>query len=201
MLGLAACQSTAKNPDVAVTSATTPPTAIDSRQQDSERLASAQQGALFNQAVESIKQGRTELALQLFNEVVASNPATPRAYTNIGLLYLHKQDNESAKQAFTQAIEQDKKDAVAYNHLAVIQRQEGLFKLALFNYYKAIDADPDYANARLNLGILLDVYLQDLPKALQQYEKYQQLTSSNEEVDKWVIDIKRRIEATETEGR
>ena len=94
------------------------------------------------------------------------------------------------------AIEQDKNDAIAYNHLAVIQRQEGLFQQALDNYKKAINANHDYANAYLNLGILYDIYLQEFSKAQEQYVVYQRLTAnSNENIDKWLIDIKRRIDA------
>ena len=110
------------------------------------------------------------------------------------MLYLHREKPALAKQAFEQAIIIDNQDAVAFNNLAIIQRQNGEFKKALFNYYKAINAKPDYANAHLNLGILLDLYLQDLPKALEQYEIYQKLTAnSDEKVKKWIVDIKRRI--------
>ncbi len=100
-----------------------------------------------------------------------------------------------AKKALERAIEQDKSDAIAYNHLAIIQRGNGDFKQARENYRKAIDADPDYANAYLNLAILLDIYLQDLPAALTNYEEFQRLKGEkNDSIEKWVIDLKRRIE-------
>ncbi len=150
---------------------------------------------LYKQANESLTAGKTDLAIEQFEQLLKQNPAAKHAYTNLGLLYVSKQDNEQAKQAFLNAIEQDKNDAIAYTHLAVIQRQQGQFQQAKLNYEKAIDADPGYANAYLNLGILLDIYLQDLPQALAQYEKYQQLTAnSNKDVEKWLIDIKRRID-------
>ena len=102
---------------------------------------------------------------------------------------------EQAKQAFNEAIKQDKSDAIAYNHLAIIQRHEGLFKPARENYEHAIKADPEYANAHLNLGILLDIYFQDFPRALEHYQIFQELTGNKDErVEKWVLDIKRRIE-------
>jgi tetratricopeptide (TPR) repeat protein len=146
------------------------------------------------QAMESVKAGDIDKAIEQFKQILASDPTTPHAYTNLGLLYLHGQKPALAKQAFERAIIIDNKDAVALNNLAIIQRQNGEFKKALFNYYKAVNAKPDYANAHLNLGILLDLYLQDLPKALEQYESYQKLTGgSDEKVSKWIVDIKRRI--------
>jgi Tfp pilus assembly protein PilF len=150
---------------------------------------------LYIQANESLKAGETDLAIQQFEQLLEIDPSAKHAYTNLGLLYMHKENSQSAKQAFLNAIERDKNDAVAYNHLAVIQRQQGMFQQALSNYKNAIDADPEYANAHLNLGILLDIYLQELPEALEQYKQYQRLTdNSNKDVDKWLADIKRRID-------
>lgn len=152
---------------------------------------------LHNQAITAAMQGETEQAVEHFKTLLEKNPFAKKVFTNLGLLYLKQKETALAKQAFLNAIEQDNKDAVAYNHLAVIQRQEGEFKQALFNYYKAINADPDYANAHLNLGILFDLYLQDLPKALEQYEQYQSMThNKNEDVAKWIIDLQRRIDAS-----
>lgn len=151
---------------------------------------------LYQQAIKSAISGKNEVAIKQFRKLVQINPEYEKAYTNLGLALLQNQQQNEAKQAFLNAIKQDKSDAIAYNHLAIIQRNEGLFKPAMDNYTKAIDADPDYANAYLNLGILLDIYLQDLPRALEQYLMFQKLTDNkNDQVAKWVLDIKRRIDA------
>ena len=166
----------------------------DAKTKTGELQADPQQ-TLYQQAIESARRGETELAIQQFKQLISENPSAKKVYSNLGLLYLQKQDTKAAKEAFLNAIAQDKNDAIAYNHLAVIQRQQGDFTQALFHYYKAINADPDYANAHLNLGILLDIYMQELPKALEQYEIFQRLTgNSNEKVEKWILDIKRRID-------
>jgi len=147
-----------------------------------------------SQALQSIKAGDIARAIEQFEQIVRTDPSTPHAYTNLGLLYLHNDNQKMARQAFERAIVLDPQDAVALNNLAIVERHNGEFKKALFNYYKAIKIKPDYANAHLNLGILLDLYIQDLPKALEQYEIYQQLTANKDEkVKKWIIDIKRRI--------
>ena len=189
--GLLACQTvpqTAPAPDSEVMQD------ADAKTKTGELQADPQQ-TLYQQAMESARRGETELAIQQFTQLISENPSAKKAYSNLGLLYLQKQDNKAAKEAFLNAIAQDKNDAIAYNHLAVIQRQQGDFTQALFHYYKAISADPDYANAHLNLGILLDIYMQELPKALEQYEIFQRLTgNSNEKVEKWILDIKRRID-------
>ena len=65
-----------------------------------------------------------------------------------------------------------------------------------------IKIDSKYARAHLNLGILFDLYLQDLEKALQQYRKYQKLTSDeNTQVAGWIIDIERRRQSKTTQKK
>ena len=167
-----------------------------------ETVATEESEALYLQANKSLTAGKTDMAIQQFEQVVKSNPSAKHAYTNLGLLYMAKHESKQAKQAFINAIEQDKNDAVAYNNLAVIQRQDGQFQKALLNYNSAIKLDKNYANAYLNLGILYDIYLQDLPKAVEQYEQYQRLTKGkNKDVDKWLVDTKRRIDTKNTGGK
>ncbi len=183
---------------------TTTPTVSESDQEKSatetvnqpQEAPAATEPSPSEQAMDLIKAGDIDRAIEQYTRIVNEDPKTPNAYTNLGLLYMHRKQTDLAKTAFEQAILIDNQDAVAYNNLAIIQRQQGEFKKALFNYYKAIKARPDYANAHLNLGILLDLYMQDLPAALENYQRYQELTgNADEKVAKWIIDLKRRIEA------
>ncbi len=158
----------------------------------------APQQDLHQQALDLAKAGDIDKAIDAFKKIIATEPTTPHAYTNLGLLYLHRNRLQEAAQAFQQAIAIDEKDAVAYNNLAVVLRRQGKFKQALFDYYKAVKSKPDYAAAHLNLGILLDLYLPDLPNALKHYQIYQKLTgANNQKVKKWIIDLQRRIKAGE----
>ncbi|MCP4077816.1 MAG: tetratricopeptide repeat protein [Gammaproteobacteria bacterium] len=199
IVNLLACQST---------QTTIPEPVVESTVQSSEPTKSEQQNqsepdpqqTLYQQAIKSTQAGKIDEAIEQFSRVVKDNPSAKNAYTNLGLLYIHKKQNKEAMEAFLNAIKQNTNDAIAYNHLAILQRQQGEFKMALYNYYKAINANPEYANAHLNLGILLDIYLQDLPLALEQYEIFQRLTgNTNEQLEKWIIDIKRRIAAEQSQ--
>jgi tetratricopeptide (TPR) repeat protein len=64
-------------------------------------------------------------------------------------------------------------------------------------YMKAVTADPDYALAHYNLGVLNELYLQRLDLALQHFERYQDLGGDDEQVTKWIADLKRRLGSTE----
>jgi hypothetical protein len=49
--------------------------------------------------------------------------------------------------------------------------------------------------AHYNLGVLNELYLQRLDDALMHFEKYQELGGEDEQVGKWIADLKRRLAA------
>lgn len=150
--------------------------------------------ALFELAKWSMQNNQPEDAIDRLNQVLAINPEYPRATTNLALILLSQDKVELAKSNFLTAISQDNQDAIAYNHLAIIQRRAGEFEAALLNYQRALEIDPDYANAHLNMGILQDIYLQRFELALVHYQKYQELDGKQKEkVEKWILDLQRRI--------
>jgi hypothetical protein len=58
---------------------------------------------------------------------------------------------------------------------------------------KPLALSPNYAKAHFNLGVLAELYLQDLPLALTHYEAYQNTqTEADSTVAKWVIDLQKR---------
>jgi tetratricopeptide (TPR) repeat protein len=150
---------------------------------------------LFLQAISELKKDSLDNAIILLQKLVEIEPAFPKAYTNLGLAQLKQGKSEDAEKSLLQAVEGDDADAVALNHLGIILRERGEFEQAQDHYKRALGADDDYANAHLNYGILLDLYLQDQAAALEQYQRYQQLTGeSNETVSKWIVDLQRQLE-------
>lgn len=148
----------------------------------------------YEQAIDALKNGETGLALELLRQVSSDAPDKPYVFTNLGLAYFKLEKPELAQEAFTEAIGRDNDDAVAHNHLGVLLRRQGEFETARQHYQKAIDSAPAYAQAYLNLGILFDIYFQDLAQALQHYQKYQSLRGEEDSrVAGWIIDIERRL--------
>ena len=60
----------------------------------------------------------------------------------------------------------------AFNQLGIVYRKLGRFKEADDAYQRAVQIDPNYAIAYLNLGVLCDLYLQQPQRALEAYERY-----------------------------
>jgi Flp pilus assembly protein TadD len=85
----------------------------------------------------------------------------------------------------------------ALNQLGMLLRRNGNFLEAEAAYMKAVTANPDYALAHYNLGVLNELYLQRLEAALQHFETYQELVGEDKQVEKWITDLKRRVAATQ----
>jgi len=166
----------------------------DSARQDTRPKVLAPKG--YNTAINAAKAGNYDEAIQLFSDITRTNPDFSNAYTNLGLLHRQKGNKNEARQAFDKALALDPNDAVSYNHLGVMLREQGKFSEAKDMYLNALQHKPDYAQACLNLGILYDLYLQDLPNALTQYNTYQKLTGNQDKVvEKWIIDLDKRIQS------
>lgn len=150
----------------------------------------------YNEAIAAAKEGKIEKAIILLEQVTQANPGYAVAFTDLGLQYLRKDNLQAADLAFEKSIALNSSDFVAYNHRGVIMRKRGDFAGAKKLYLSAIDQNPYYANAHLNIAVLYDIYLYDLDQAMYHYKKYQSLTRNDDKlVGKWIIDLKRRISA------
>jgi Flp pilus assembly protein TadD len=84
---------------------------------------------------------------------------------------------------------------VFQHQLALSYRMKGRMNDARAAYERALELDPAYADAHLNLGILLDLYLGESALALTHFERYVALAPSGSDVavGKWIADIKGRV--------
>jgi len=83
--------------------------------------------------------------------------------------------------------------AVADSEAGILNRRLGKFADAESNYQRAIVADPHYAPAHLNLGILYELYLLQPQKALEQFELYLGIAGDNKQVSGWVTELRKRL--------
>ncbi|MCP4491437.1 MAG: tetratricopeptide repeat protein [Gammaproteobacteria bacterium] len=150
--------------------------------------------AIYQEALEYISEGNRTNAIKKLQELIKFNASYPGAYINLGLLQIEENRVDEARQTLLIAIDNSHYDAIAYNHLGIIARRQGDYDQALNHYRIALAADPEYANAYLNLGILQDIYLDNSQQALVHFQRYQELSGSNDKkVERWIVDIQNRI--------
>ena len=142
--------------------------------------------------IEGGELGDATIRLERF---IARNSDFPGAYTTLAIVYTEQGRVEDALKAIDIALSINPQFAPAHNQLGVLKRREGDFAGAEQAWQAAIAADPQYAYAWHNLGVLYDLYLSDLPAALEHYEQYQALASGETgQAERWIADLKRRID-------
>lgn len=152
---------------------------------------------LYEQAVAVMAAGDFVEAQLRFQEFLLQYTIYPGAHVNLAIIYASNGDDIAAGNSITDALMIDPEHPAALNQFGMLLRRQGKFPAAESAYLKAITADPEYALAHYNLGVLNELYLQRLDVALHHYENYQSLRAEDKQVRKWIVDLRRRVGATQ----
>ena len=186
---LAACAAqTPDRPRVASAEAS----AVDAQ---GSRVIPPEAQTLFEQAVAVMAAGDGLEAQFRFEEFILRYPDFPGAYTNLAIIHAQGGDDQAAEERITDALLIDPRHTPTLNQLGMLLRRQGKFADAEAAYLRALEASPSYAIAHYNLGVLYELYLQQLDSALLHFEQYQSLNGEDEQVGKWITDLKRRVGA------
>ena len=147
----------------------------------------------FNQAVALLNQENYSEAIKLLKAVSGKTSKFSAPYINLGIAYARTDELEKAEENFKKALEISKQHPVAHNELGLIYRKTGRYVEARQLYETLLAMYPDFLPARKNLGVLCDIYIQDLNCALEQYEEYLKGIPGDEKVKIWVADVKSRM--------
>jgi Tfp pilus assembly protein PilF len=149
----------------------------------------------FDAALARVAAGDDAAAIRDLEVFIQRYPDYSAAYTNLAIVYERQKQTEQALWLLKKAIEVDPSAVEAMNRLGLLSRQQGDFAAAEAYWRQATIADPGYANAWYNLGILSELYKQDYPAALDCFRHYQALTDGAEAdpvVARWIDDLERR---------
>ena len=149
----------------------------------------------YAQALQLMKAGRNTDAELEFKQLAVAYPQLSGPQLNLGLLYLRDSRLAEAEAAFKAALEHSPASAVAGNELGIVERRLGKFAEAEAAYQGTIAAEPNFAPAHLNLGVLYDLYLAQPQKALDEFERYIEISGENKQVSGWVVELRKRVGA------
>ena len=143
------------------------------------------------QAVTLMQQEKWQQAVTQLEVLTAQHDSLSGPWLNLGIAYTKTGNSESAEVAFKKSIDMNTANIEAYNQLGILYRRTGRLKEAGFIYETALKSDPDNASIHWNLGILHDKYLPDPRKALLHYQRYQQLTNSDDpQLQAWINNLR-----------
>ena len=124
----------------------------------------------FNLAVKNHTENNTEVAQNLYKEVLEIDPSYVTAHNNLGAIFNELRDFQKARLCYEKVIEIDPTYAMAYYNLGVVCNKLRDFQKAIICYEKAIEFKPNYVMAHYNLGVIyLD--LDERLKAISYFEK------------------------------
>jgi len=152
--------------------------------------------AQYAEALQLMKAGKSVDAELEFKQLTLAYPEYAGPQLNLGLIYLQSARLAEAQSAFAAVLEHNPGNSVAANELGITDRKLGQFKAAEASYLKALAAEPDYAAAHLNLGVLYDLYLGEPQKALEEFERYVAIAGENKQVAGWVAELHKRVGTT-----
>jgi len=159
---------------------------------ESSQLDSAGRGD-FERAVVMMSAQDYGPAADLLEKIIAQSPGVTAPYINLAIALMHTDRPKQAEEHLKTALGMVPDHPVACNQYGLLCRQAGRFDEARSFYEKALARYPDYYPARRNLGILCDLYLNDLECALAQYEIYSEACPEDQKVGIWIADLRNRI--------
>jgi len=154
----------------------------------------------FARALGYMDAGDDSRAIQELEKLLAAYPEFAGPSVNLGIIHGRNGRPDAAEEALRRAVGVCSSCASAYNQLGILQREQGRFSEAEQSYLNAIGADPNYALAYFNLAVLYDLYQGRSELALRYYQDYlirKPDEQGNDVVNKWIIDLQRRVDKPE----
>ncbi len=174
---------TAAPADPAATVAATPPPMP---------TAPARANTEFARALGLMRGGDATQAILEFQVMTQSYPDLPGPYTNLGIVYRNQNQLAESEAALAKATERASWDAQTWTEYGVTLRLAGKFPEARSAYEHAIAVNPSHAPAHRNLGVLLDLFLDDPVTAQSELETYKTLTGEDKPVSGWIAELRAR---------
>jgi tetratricopeptide (TPR) repeat protein len=96
--------------------------------------------------------GQLRDARRCLREVLKVEPTSVDALRGLAELALLEENFDEAYERYSSLVESGDQDAVVYYHTALLCQKRGLTSDAIFLYRQALNVEPDFGEALLNLG-------------------------------------------------
>ena len=149
----------------------------------------------YKKAISDLDAKKYDQASAALNQIMKNNTGFAEGWANLGLAELHGDNIAKAKSAANNALKLEPESAALYNLLGLIAVANGAFKEAEQHYARALQINPNFSNTQYNLGLLNDLYYQNLAQAIQHYERYLALiNTADPDTEAWVAELKRNLQ-------
>lgn len=147
----------------------------------------------FDAAVALLRKQKYAEAIKLLQKVIRKSQNNSAPYINIALAYEMTDEMGLAEDNLKRALAINPDHPAAMNEYALLYRRTGRFAEAKKLYENLLDKYPSFMPAHKNLGVLCELYLNDLHCALDQYEVYSRALPDDKEVKLWIVGVKQKL--------
>lgn len=162
--------------------------ALDFSQPIPEALTEA-----YNAGLLLLKKEQYADAQQQWQSTASQWPNYPGVWSNLAISQWHLEEYKEGLESSEKALDLNAEFCPALKIKALLQKENGQFLDAVSNYEKAAQCAPEDADIPYNIGIIYDLYLQDLRQALVYYNQAQELlTEENDTLAMWITDLQNR---------
>lgn len=144
-----------------------------------EKVPSVKGEIVKNIALIYGQKGETEKAKQAMANARKANPDDVSLLIAEADLYLKSKDNEMYKKLITEAVQKSPNDADLFYNLGVVSSESNKEE-AIKHYNRALEINPNYVNALINLGVLM---LADEQKIVDEMNKLGTSAKENQRYD------------------
>lgn len=128
----------------------------------------------FLAAVQAEESGDKRRAIEIYCEIVATDPTYAAAYINLGTLYFHLRQFERAEELYRRATHEDPSYVLAFFDLGNVLDELNRLEESIAAYRQAVTLSPGYADAHYNLALAFE-RKGDLRPALRHWQAYVRL--------------------------
>lgn len=147
----------------------------------------------YNLGLELLADDDQDAAAAHWLQLTEQYPEYPGNWANLAIIQYRQEQYDGSLASLVRSLEIKPDFCPSFKLKGLVERELGKFTEAEVSYLAAINCAPEDADVRYNLGILYDLYLNDLPKALEQYQLAQSmLAEEDENMAIWIPDLQRR---------
>lgn len=147
---------------------------------------------LFVLGVDSLKSGEYDIAVDCFKSVTKVAPSQSAPYINLAIAYIRSDRDELAEPPLKKALELVAGHPLASHEYGLLLRRAGRFDEARAVYDNSLKLFPEYFPLHNNLGVMCDLYINDLKCASRQYEMLLKAQPGDEKVELWLAEVQVR---------
>ena len=126
----------------------------------------------FNLAVKNHQEGKTDIAQELYNQVLKIDPNHSQTLNNIAVIFKNLKDYQKAKNCYKKVIEFNPNYVEAHFNLGIIFNELREIEKAKSCYEKALEIDPLNKKSMVEYGNIL-LFLNDKFKGYEYIKKGQ----------------------------